>query len=195
MRAFGFMKILFLGYGREHTRLIDFLTRGGDELVNISDEVDPYALLKFDLALSFGYRHIIGKSAIRNARRPIINLHMSYLPYNRGAHPNFWAFYEGTLHGVSIHHIDEGIDCGDILYQKKIEFEDYDLTFFQTYQILLGELEVLFMKNWQEIAENRYVAKKQAGVGTFHRKKDLPQFVGGWDARVGDTLRELGTKR
>ncbi|MCL0081308.1 hypothetical protein M1N64_03665 [Peptococcaceae bacterium] len=42
-----------------------------------------------------------------------INLHISFLPWNRGADPNFWSFIENAPVGVSIHYLDEGIDTGD----------------------------------------------------------------------------------
>ena len=43
-------------------------------------------------------------------KRPIVNLHISYLPFNRGSHPNYWSFVENTPKGVSIHEIDEQIE-------------------------------------------------------------------------------------
>jgi methionyl-tRNA formyltransferase len=45
---------------------------------------------------------------------------LSYLPFNRGAHPNFWSFIEKTQAGVSIHKINKGIDTGNIILRKKI---------------------------------------------------------------------------
>ena len=48
---------------------------------------------------------------------------MSYLPFNRGAHPNFWSFVDNTPSGVSIVEIDKGIDTGPVIYKKKIKFD------------------------------------------------------------------------
>ena len=45
---------------------------------------------------------------------------MSFLPYNRGSHPNFWSFIDDTPKGITIHEIDEGADTGNIVFQKKI---------------------------------------------------------------------------
>ena len=53
-----------------------------------------------------------------NEVKTLINLHISYLPYNRGSYPNYWSFKENTPNGVSIHHIDDGIDTGPVLVQK-----------------------------------------------------------------------------
>jgi methionyl-tRNA formyltransferase len=55
-----------------------------------------------DFILSFGLRKIISENIIKKLKKPIFNIHLSYLPFNRGAHPNFWSFIENTPAGVSI---------------------------------------------------------------------------------------------
>ena len=81
--------------------------------------------------------------------RQAINLHISYLPFNRGAHPNFWSFVDNSPKGVTIHEIDEGLDTGPIIHQKKLSFnikkKESD-TFFKTYKILNNEIQKLFFK-------------------------------------------------
>ena len=42
---------------------------------------------KFDIAVSYGYRHILRQSHIDQFER-IVNMHIAYLPWNRGADPN-----------------------------------------------------------------------------------------------------------
>ena len=48
-----------------------------------------------------------------------INLHLSYLPFNRGKNPNVWSIIESTPCGATIHKIDEKIDTGKIYVRKK----------------------------------------------------------------------------
>lgn len=74
-------KILFLGYGRKKTKIIHFLIEKGFPLWHSKDKVNSFA--KYDLVISFGYRHIIEEKLLKN-KMPILNLHMSYLPFNRG---------------------------------------------------------------------------------------------------------------
>lgn len=64
--------------------------------------------------------YIIDHSVISLTQRGFINTHPSYLPYNRGKHPYFWSIVEGTPFGVTIHYVNEGIDTGEIIAQKKI---------------------------------------------------------------------------
>ena len=47
----------------------------------------------------------------------------------QGFSPNFWSLFEDTPTGVTIHLVDEGIDTGDIIYQRKVIFEHADNTF------------------------------------------------------------------
>ena len=111
--------ILFLGYSSSETCLINFLKRKNFKVTCSKEILNLSEAMKFDLIISFGYSRIISKTVVKNVLRPIINLHMSYLPFNRGAHPNFWSFYENTPKGVTIHEINENVDAGPIIYQKK----------------------------------------------------------------------------
>ena len=90
----------------------------------------------YDMIIASGYKKIIKKQILEKISCPILNLHISYLPYNRGSHPNFWAFFDNTPSGVTIHQIDEGIDTGPILYQKYVFFNKGEKTFKQTYERL-----------------------------------------------------------
>ena len=75
---------------------------------------------KIEFIISYGYKYIIKEDIINKFKNKIINLHISFLPFNRGYYPNLWSHLEGTPSGVSIHKIDKGIDKGDLLLQEKI---------------------------------------------------------------------------
>ena len=83
------MKCLFLGYNRKKTKLIKLLEAKGYKVHNINRKISFSDIKNNDLYISFGYRKIIPKKILKKTKRPIINLHLSFLPYNRGAHPNF----------------------------------------------------------------------------------------------------------
>lgn len=138
--------------------------------------------LDFDWIISYGYRHIIKKDIIDNIPNPIINLHISYLPFNRGSHPNYWSFVDKTPKGVTIHIIDYGIDTGPILVQKECYFSKKD-TLKSSYNKLKTEIEKLFFNNFDKIVSGELKAKKQIGIGTYHRKSDLPNNVD-WNLNI-----------
>ena len=115
------------------------------------------------------------------------HIHISYLPYNRGAHPNFWSFIENTPSGVSIHQIDKGIDTGNILFRKKIYFNTKlhkFSTFKKTYNLLFLEAEKLFKQNFVKIYNMNYKKKLYNFKGSVHYKKDLPKWVKDWNMNI-----------
>lgn len=180
--------ILFLGFDRNQTQLISCLEKKGcnvdhtQEVLGSPDEYNEYNLM-----VSFGYRHIITKEFLEKYQGDILNLHIAYLPWNRGAHPNFWAFADNTPHGVTIHLIDEGVDTGPILFQRYVNF-DSEKTFSESYNRLIVEIENLFLSKIDEIVAQQYVPQSQRGRGSYHSVADLPEFPGGWGANVVDVM-------
>ena len=122
-------KLLFLGYNKSKTTLINFLKKEKILVTHLSRQITLKDLKDIDLVISFGYKKILNKALLKKLKRPAINLHISYLPYNRGAHPNFWSFIDNTPKGVSIHEIDSGIDTGKIIFRQKIKINPYKKTF------------------------------------------------------------------
>lgn len=177
------MRILFLGYDKTKTRLIEFLESKGHDVSNTSEKITPTDVMGFDWVVSFGYCHIVSKEVIDTTNDRIINLHISYLPYNRGKHPLFWAFHDNTPVGVTIHKIDEGLDTGDIYVQKMVDINPFTETFKSGYDKVIHEMENLFMSYCDEILSSSLVPFKQVGNGTYHRAADLP-LIKSWDTNI-----------
>jgi len=182
-------RVLFLGYGRHQTKVIDALIDAGCEVHHTADMID--VKLQYDLIVSFGYRHVLKDKVIKGVGCPIFNLHISYLPFNKGAHPNFWSFYENTPAGVTIHLVDEGIDTGPIVYQRYVRFNEYEVTFYQTYGRLIKEVEILFIINIDNLLSGDWLAKPQMGKGTLHFSRDLPGEFSGWGSRIDNEVKRL----
>ena len=115
--------ILFLG--SIDSPLFEWLQSNGESVIQISEKVTPEFITsnKISFLVSYGYRHILRKNILELLPNRAVNLHISYLPWNKGADPNFWSFVEDTPKGCTIHYLDEGVDTGDIIAQKEIEFD------------------------------------------------------------------------
>ncbi|WP_425642708.1 ElyC/SanA/YdcF family protein [Marinomonas gallaica] len=182
------LHILFLGYDQSQTRLIDLLI---SHQCRVDHTQEPVAQLKgYDLVVSFGYRHLLSAEVIEQADCPIINLHIAYLPFNKGAHPNFWSFYEGTPSGVSIHLIDQSIDTGQLLYQQKLHFDTSNESFASTYEALSDAIESLFETHIHDILMHRFPVTTQRPYGTFHNQGELPEGVN-WSHNIEQTIQAL----
>ena len=182
-------RVLFLGYTREQTTLVDELVNSNCEVWHTQEKIQSTE--GFDFVISFGYQHILMKSIIESSKAPIINLHISYLPWNRGAHPNFWSFFDCTPSGVSIHLIDEGVDTGPILYQRYVNFVKEQTTFSLTYKQLILEIESLFRENLPSIIAGNYKPMAQRRQGSYHKVADLPSEFSCWDSNIQYEVRRF----
>ena len=181
-------KILFLGYSSNNTNLIKFLEGRGYEVIHSDNAI---CFDSYHLAISFGYRHILSSKTIRSLGCPIINLHMSFLPYNRGAHPIFWAFYDQNKCGITIHELNAGIDTGPIIFRKKIKIDEQKSTFLKAHQRLKMEIENMFIANIDEILDLKWKSFEQREDGTIHKKSDLPKDFMGWNTIISEEITRL----
>ena len=142
---------------------------------------------KFDFLVSYNYRRILTGDILGRFPNRAVNLHIALLPWNRGADPNFWSFVEKTPKGVTIHYLDEGVDTGDIIYQKDILSAPND-TFRVMYNSLHAEVQKLFIQNWKYIRDGTCPRRKQPVMGTFHWAKEKDKYMhlltDGWDTPV-----------
>ena len=148
----------------------------------------------YEFIVSFGYRHIIKWDVLAAIQDKAVNLHISYLPFNRGSHPNLWSHVEGTPSGVTIHKIDKGIDTGNILFQKEVFIDKSVNSFSSSYQLLTQEIERLFDLNWKYIRTGECNGWKQQGEGSFHLHKEAKSLIdimdNGWDTNISKFMHD-----
>lgn len=143
-----------------------------------------------DLVISFGYRHIVSPNILERLRNKVLNLHISFLPWNRGADPNFWSWLEKTPKGVTIHLMDAGLDTGAILFQKEVQFNDSE-TLASSYEILQSEIVELFQNNLEHILNLDFDPKPQdIQAGSHHKSADKEHYFKalpkGWQTKCSD---------
>jgi methionyl-tRNA formyltransferase len=178
------LKILFLS---PHKHLISFLESFGDEVTQTIDGITE--LPDTDFIISYGYRRKIDREITEAFKNRAINLHISYLPWNRGADPNLWSFLEDTPKGVTIHYLDGNIDTGDILAQELLEYDLDADTLRTAYRRLTEQIEALFRREWPKI---RLGEAKSLPQLTFHRVRDKQKYEyllkKGWDTKIKDII-------
>lgn len=153
-----------------------------DNVTLINPEAGDY-----DCIVCYGYRIRIREPILSRFKGRIINLHIGYLPWNRGADPNFWSWLDGTYKGVTIHHIDSGLDTGPII-ARQILSPPNTMTLRQCYEFLQQQVEGLFAFHWPRI---------KADAGTFHTTADkepwFAQLPAGWDTPC-HVVEEMGRR-
>ena len=140
------VKVLLLGSAGAHSETVRaYLASAGEEVRHHTERCDAALLAEWpaDIIVSYNHPFILPEDVFTAPRLGAINLHVSYLPWNRGADPNFWSHAEHTPKGVSVHHIDAGLDTGDLIAREAVEFPEA-ATLRTSYETLQGRLQALF---------------------------------------------------
>ncbi len=161
-------------YGYES--VLDFSKKSNLNVINpsqvTSSLVDQIKDINPDLILSLYYRKILPKSIIELPRLGCINIHPSLLPEYRGPVPTAWAIEKGEKNfGITIHKMDNGIDTGDILVQKKFRIFQNE-TGFELYTRAMKLGAKLFNDNFLKIIDGKIKPKPQNGIGSYYGKKN-----------------------
>lgn len=173
---------LLLGYPPLKSDVADVLTDLGFSISHTENPISD--LSSFAVIVSFGYRHLIPRQVLTTVRGLILNLHISLLPHNRGAHPLFWACMENSPTGVSIHHLDQGIDTGDIYSQEQVTINKEDWTFREAHSVLITAASDLFSRSIRGILDGKTGKIPQPFTYAARKTQDLPTQFSGWDALV-----------
>ncbi len=105
-----------------------------------------------DLVVLIGYMRVLTPQFVRRFPRRIINVHPALMPKFSGK-----GFYGANVHeevlkageketGCTIHFVDEGVDTGEIILQKKVAVEPND-----TPETLKAKVQALEKKWYPEV--------------------------------------------
>ncbi len=104
-----------------------------NENINSDDFLDRMAVHQSDLFISMSFNQIFKKRTFDLPPFGTVNCHAGMLPFYRGRNILNWALINDEKEfGITVHYIDEGIDTGDIIDQKRFLITDSD-----NYAILL----------------------------------------------------------
>ena len=126
----------------------------------------PDEIPECDVLYSVQYHQILKPAQIAKAAEIALNLHMAPLPEYRGANQFSYAIIDGaTTFGTTIHAIDEGIDSGDILFEKRFPVptgcwvnELYDLTLEASVALFEEALPEIAAGDFRRITPGRAVS-------------------------------------
>ncbi|NTW31512.1 MAG: hypothetical protein HGB12_02615 [Bacteroidetes bacterium] len=128
-------------------------------------------------------QNILKKEILEIPKIGVINRHAALLPKYRGRLAPFWAYINSEKEiGISIHFVDEGIDSGLIIVQKRIEIKKRDSLnsllkkIFELSPIAMYEaIEILRKDNYHEfLIENN---NNEATYFSSPRFKDGIKYI------------------
>lgn len=183
------MKILGLYRNPCAAELFHFLQEQ-HQVYLCTDRLSPEwcAKMDFDLTVSYTYPYILTTEILDVLHRNVVNLHNSFLPWNRGADPNLWSILEGTPRGVTLHYMSEHLDGGEIIAQCIVPLRPEDTLNSSYYQLDaaakgLFQDAFLYYKDWPGMS------KKALGKGSYHSVKDgacMRALITDYQMRISD---------
>ncbi len=190
--------ILFLTNNEQSKGLYDWLkqTKQDNEVYLMSNKLTLELVQKLQpsFLVSYNYKHIIPGDVLDYMNGKAVNLHVSFLPYNRGSSPNFFSFLDDTPKGVTIHEMTAQLDKGRILCQKELTFDEEQETFASSYQALQEAICELFKANWEQIKQGKIQGFLPSEEGTYHTMKELNTFMEkhpfNWQDCIAEKKRE-----
>jgi phosphoribosylglycinamide formyltransferase-1 len=97
-----------------------------------------------DLVVLAGFMRILGPVFLAAYPRRILNVHPSLLPKHRGANAAAQALAAGDqVTGCTVHHVDEGVDTGEIIAQREVPVQPGDTAESLQARIQSAEHELL----------------------------------------------------
>lgn len=147
----------------------------------------------FDLTISYTYRYILNGEILSALGNNVVNIHNSYLPWNRGADPNIWSIVENTPRGVTLHYMDIGLDKGSIIAQELVEGEAGE-TLQSSYEKLDREAKNLFRKAFTFYRDWPRMKKTPLDSGSYHSVKDgekIKRVIDSYDITVTEFRARL----
>lgn len=161
------MDVAYYGKGRVGSACREVIERLGVKITTLDN---------CDFLISVHWPKIFTKKELSKPRHGALNLHNSFLPWNRGAHPCTWAIVDRTPAGATMHWMDEGIDTGDILYQERLEVKDLE-TAHQLYQRSM-EAELRVFRTGMDLLMGGNLRRfPQPKNGSLHYRKDFDRLV------------------
>lgn len=124
---------------------------------------------KPDLIISISYKYKIPSDVLSFSRYKGFNLHPSLLPKYRGCSSLTWAMVNREKKcGFTYHYMDANFDTGNIILQKSINIENYDLQVTLFYRVMFESLQ--YFEKALKLALNNKKGKKQKGKKSYYKR-------------------------
>jgi methionyl-tRNA formyltransferase len=138
--------------------------------------VRQLAALKADVAIVACFPELIPDQILTIPPHGFLNLHPSLLPDLRGPFPLFWSFRLGQHRsGVTVHHMDAGMDTGAIALQQEIFLPD-GITGPKADALFATHGALLLQTACRQIAAGTVSRRSQPAGGSTYSRPTVQDF-------------------
>jgi methionyl-tRNA formyltransferase len=142
------------------------------EYINIKKDYRKRIIGVYELVLSIHCKQVFPPGLVNVVR--CVNMHPGLIPFNRGWFPHVFSIINKKPTGATIHEMDETIDHGPVIVQKKIRVQAWENS-SDVYKKIIEAETYLFEKNIRRIIERTYKAKKTSN-GNLNTSADFKKL-------------------
>ena len=140
-----------------------------DDMLNIED---------VDIGICVQYHQILRKIHIEKPKDVFVNLHMAPLPEYRGCNQfSFAIINKDKKFGTTIHRLEERIDAGDILFEKRFDISDniwvsqlYEITLIKSVELFKASLAQIISLEFSLTPQHSLLDKRKT---SYHYRKEI----------------------
>lgn len=179
----------FFNFKKKTFSVKDILSEKNINFIKIKYNINKYKdlleKLQPDIILNTGSLYF-NKETLKIPKMGCINRHSSILPNCGGFFPIFFGISKNEPIGTSIHFMNEKIDKGQVIIQKKIDldkifpktlFKIYEKSFDDSFLLIIEALEIISKnknyKTYQNVKKSYYSFPKKNDWIEFRKKKIL----------------------
>jgi len=131
-----------------------------------------------DFIFSIQFNQILKKDILELPKRGAINLHMAPLPEYRGSNQfSFAIINQEKEFGTTLHYMNEGVDSGDIIAQKRFGIPDditvkdlYKMTEDASFDLFKETIDSILELNIESISQDKLVDGEKT---YFYKRSDI----------------------
>jgi methionyl-tRNA formyltransferase len=140
--------------------------------------------LKPDVILVMGWYYMVPKKIRELAKYGAWGIHASMLPDYAGGAPLVWAIINGEKEtGITLFKLDDGVDDGDIIYQKRIEIAEED-SIKTVYEKVTNFSKIILLEALQNISTISFTPQDKSKLKIYpQRKPEDGEINWDWDAK------------
>jgi methionyl-tRNA formyltransferase len=138
----------------------------GAREINVKDKkIIDFIIQNYDLVFSMHCKQVFPRYLI--SKISCFNFHPGYNPHNRGWYPQVFSLINSLPVGATIHLMDEQIDHGSIIAQKKVNISPKDTSLEVYNNVIKAEKEII-RENLVSIIENTYTSINPSEEGNYN---------------------------
>lgn len=137
-----------------------------------------------DFLISVQYHEILRREHISKAKQLAVNLHMAPLPEYRGCNQFSFAILDHKKEfGTTLHVMDERIDHGDLLFEKRFPIPDtcwvedlYSLTYEHSLELFRKHISSIFKHDYIRTPQEQLLKERGSSIHYRNEMNEIKQI-------------------